>query len=65
MPRPSARCALSSRTSCVVRETLGLADLDQVVGLRGEDAERLDKSEPGWKISGKYAVILLVRRSLA
>jgi len=32
---------------------------DVVVGLKGEDAERLDKEEPGWKISGKYAVILL------
>ena len=36
----------------------------QIVGLKGEDAERLDKEEPGWKISGKYAVILLVRAEL-
>jgi len=35
---------------------------DVVVGL-GDDgdliAEKLDKAEPGWKISGKYAVVLL------
>ncbi|KAF7307217.1 DUF89 domain-containing protein [Mycena indigotica] len=35
---------------------------DVVVGLGSEGdetAERLDKEEPGWKISGKYAVVLL------
>ncbi|KAF8481892.1 hypothetical protein DFH94DRAFT_793144 [Russula ochroleuca] len=33
---------------------------DVVVGLESDDtAERLDKEEPGWKISGKYAVVLL------
>lgn len=32
---------------------------DVVVGIKGEDAERLDKDEPGWKISGKYAIVLL------
>ncbi|KAF7347609.1 DUF89 domain-containing protein [Mycena venus] len=35
---------------------------DVVVGLgdKGDEiAERLDKEEPGWKISGKYAVVLL------
>ncbi|KAK7063995.1 DUF89 domain-containing protein [Favolaschia claudopus] len=35
---------------------------DVVVGLgdQGDEvAERLDKEEPGWKISGKYAVVLL------
>lgn len=35
---------------------------DVVVGL-GEDgdliAKKLDDEEPGWKISGKYAVVLL------
>ncbi|TEB12483.1 DUF89-domain-containing protein [Coprinellus micaceus] len=39
---------------------------DVVVGL-GRDgdeiAKRLDNQEPGWKISGKYAVVLLSRRS--
>jgi len=35
---------------------------DVVVGLGDEGdeiAEKLDKAEPGWKISGKYAVVLL------
>jgi len=32
---------------------------DVVVGIKGEDAQRLDKEEEGWKISGRYAVILL------
>jgi hypothetical protein len=32
---------------------------DVVVGLPAGMAERLDKEEPGWKISGKYAVVLL------
>ncbi|KAH9821336.1 hypothetical protein DFH28DRAFT_588460 [Melampsora americana] len=32
---------------------------DVVVGITDEDATRLDKEEPGWKISGKYAVVLL------
>lgn len=32
---------------------------DVVVGITDEDAARLDKDEPGWKISGKYAVVLL------
>ncbi|KAL8292981.1 hypothetical protein RQP46_000675 [Phenoliferia psychrophenolica] len=32
---------------------------DVVVGLPEGVAERLDEEEPGWKISGKYAVILL------
>lgn len=32
---------------------------DVVVAIPGETAERLDKDEPGWKISGKYAVVLL------
>ena len=32
---------------------------DVVVGISDEDATRLDKDEPGWKISGKYAVVLL------
>ncbi|KAH9982959.1 DUF89-domain-containing protein [Lactifluus volemus] len=33
---------------------------DVVVGLESDEtAERLDKEEPGWKISGKYAVVLL------
>ncbi|CAD6588003.1 MAG: hypothetical protein CYPHOPRED_004218 [Cyphobasidiales sp. Tagirdzhanova-0007] len=32
---------------------------DVVVGIKGEDAQRLDKEEPGWKISGRYAVILV------
>ncbi|GAA98802.1 uncharacterized protein L969DRAFT_76534 [Mixia osmundae IAM 14324] len=32
---------------------------DVVVGIKAGEAERLDKEEPGWKISGKYAVILL------
>jgi len=35
---------------------------DVVVGFGGEGdklAEELDKKEPGWKISGKYAVVLL------
>lgn len=31
---------------------------DVVVGIKGEDAQRLDKDEPGWKVSGRYAVIL-------
>lgn len=32
---------------------------DVVVGITDADAARLDKEEPGWKISGKYAVVLL------
>ncbi|KAM0747738.1 DUF89-domain-containing protein [Meredithblackwellia eburnea MCA 4105] len=32
---------------------------DVVVGLPDGVADRLDKEEPGWKISGKYAVVLL------
>jgi hypothetical protein len=32
---------------------------DVVVGITEADAARLDKEEPGWKISGKYAVVLL------
>lgn len=33
---------------------------DVVVGLESDEmAEKLDKEEPGWKISGKYAVVLL------
>ncbi|ETW87126.1 hypothetical protein HETIRDRAFT_437750 [Heterobasidion irregulare TC 32-1] len=33
---------------------------DVVVGLESDEvAERLDNDEPGWKISGKYAVVLL------
>lgn len=32
---------------------------DVVVAIKGEDAQRLDEQEPGWKISGKYAVVLL------
>ncbi|GAA5827619.1 hypothetical protein JCM11251_001759 [Rhodosporidiobolus azoricus] len=32
---------------------------DVVVGVSDETAGRLDKEEPGWKISGKYAVVLL------
>lgn len=27
---------------------------DVVVGIKGEDAQRLDNEEPGWKISGEY-----------
>jgi hypothetical protein len=30
-----------------------------VVGIKGSDAQRLDQEEEGWKISGKYAVVLL------
>ncbi|KZV70974.1 DUF89-domain-containing protein [Peniophora sp. CONT] len=33
---------------------------DVVVGFESDElAEKLDKEEPGWKISGKYAVVLL------
>ena len=32
---------------------------DVVVGIPADVAARLDKEEPGWKISGKYAVVLL------
>ncbi|GAA5985642.1 hypothetical protein JCM11641_001459 [Rhodosporidiobolus odoratus] len=32
---------------------------DVVVGISAEKAQQLDKEEPGWKISGKYAVVLL------
>lgn len=32
---------------------------DVVVGVDNEVAETLDKEEPGWRISGKYAVVLL------
>ena len=32
---------------------------DVVVGIADADATRLDNEEPGWKISGKYAVVLL------
>lgn len=34
---------------------------DVVVGLEGDEtAERLDKEEPGWKISGKYVSSLIL-----
>jgi hypothetical protein len=29
------------------------------VGIPGGVGEKLDEEEPGWKISGKYAVVLL------
>ena len=32
---------------------------DVVVGIPQAEATRLDEEEPGWKISGKYAVVLL------
>ena len=32
---------------------------DVVVGVDQATADRLDKEEPGWRISGKYAVVLL------
>ena len=32
---------------------------DVVVGVLLDVSERLDKEEPGWRISGKYAVVLL------
>jgi ABC-type amino acid transport substrate-binding protein len=32
---------------------------DVVVGVDIDVAEKLDKEEPGWRISGKYAVVLL------
>jgi hypothetical protein len=32
---------------------------DVVVGVDNDVAEKLDKEEPGWRISGKYAVVLL------
>ena len=32
---------------------------DVVVGVPLDVSERLDKEEPGWRISGKYAVVLL------
>lgn len=39
---------------------------DVVVGLPSEElAEQLDRDEPGWKISGKYAVVLLSQGSAA
>jgi hypothetical protein len=41
---------------------------DVVVGLTGhglEEADRLDKEEPGWRISGKYVSSMNVRSELA
>lgn len=32
---------------------------DVVVGVPLDVSEHLDKEEPGWRISGKYAVVLL------
>lgn len=32
---------------------------DVVVGVPGDVSDKLDKEEPGWRISGKYAVVLL------
>ena len=32
---------------------------DVVVGIPLDISERLDKEEPGWRISGKYAIVLL------
>lgn len=32
---------------------------DVVVGVDKDVADRLDEQEPGWRISGKYAVVLL------
>ncbi len=32
---------------------------DVIVGIDDATAKRLDDEEPGWRISGKYAVILL------
>lgn len=45
-------------TVCVVL-SLRTIKSDVVVGIPKEDGERLDRDEPGWKISGKYAVVLL------
>ncbi|KAK4048501.1 Hairy/enhancer-of-split with YRPW motif protein 2 [Microbotryomycetes sp. JL201] len=39
--------------------TLRTIKSDVVVGIPGDMAEKLDKEEPGWKISAKYAVISL------
>ncbi|BGP43354.1 Hairy/enhancer-of-split with YRPW motif protein 2 [Rhodotorula kratochvilovae] len=32
---------------------------DVIVGIPAEKGQELDEKEPGWKISGKYAVVLL------
>ncbi|KDE05895.1 hypothetical protein MVLG_03708 [Microbotryum lychnidis-dioicae p1A1 Lamole] len=39
--------------------TLRTIKSDVVVGIPAEEGARLDKEEPGWKISAKYAVVLL------
>ncbi|KAH9442596.1 hypothetical protein Pst134EA_031754 [Puccinia striiformis f. sp. tritici] len=50
---------LTSEASAPPVASLRTIKSDVVVGISDEDAIRLDKDEPGWKISGKYAVVLL------
>ncbi|PLW34503.1 hypothetical protein PCANC_08548 [Puccinia coronata f. sp. avenae] len=50
---------LASEAGAPPVATLRTIKSDVVVGISDEDAIRLDKEEPGWKISGKYAVVLL------
>ncbi|MBW0482139.1 hypothetical protein O181_021854 [Austropuccinia psidii MF-1] len=50
---------LASEAGAPPVATLRTIKSDVVVGISETEAARLDKEEPGWKISGKYAVVLL------
>jgi hypothetical protein len=50
---------LSSEPGAPPVASLRTIKSDVVVGIPGGVGEKLDEEEPGWKISGKYAVVLL------
>lgn len=50
---------LASEAGCPPICSLRTIKSDVVVGIPTGLGEKLDEEEPGWKISGKYAVVLL------